>query len=272
MQNKIRLSGLKAEQYIHPQERQMKTIKEYPMIIEGLNRLNDWNVSLVRQITLGRHMEVTEETAPKLIHIIEDVCKILDYPEVPRVYICHQAAQTLCCAGTDKMQVTISDYIVEKFDEDMLYYAFGNLISMFKAGHVKLVTVCSMLFTTPQTIALELPLRAYLRAADLSSDRGGLLACQNFSAAVRVILWNAGIPLAEMKDKTEEEIIALSENFIQAVDLSSPDWLTICGMDWKKWNMDSMPTAYKLKELLAWYRMDYSKLLEQWKKMGDDLQ
>ncbi|MBR5565275.1 MAG: hypothetical protein IKW08_03815 [Roseburia sp.] len=269
---KIGLHGLSVEQYMHPQEKQMKLAKEYSMINEGLNILNDLNVSLVRRITLGRHMEATSKTAPELMQILEDVCRILDYQEVPRVYICHQAAQTLCCAGADKMQITISDYIIEHFDRDMLYYAFGNLISMFKAGHVKLVTVCSMLFTTPQTIALELPILAYLRAADLSSDRGGLLACQNFSAVAKVILWNAGIPLEEMKDKSEEDMIALSEDFIRAVDWISSDWLTSYATEWKKWNKESMPMAYKLKELLTWYREGYPELLGQWNQMGGYLE
>jgi len=264
MSKRIPLPGLKASDYIHPQEAKMKIGDSGSLVSKGLDILNDINVSLVKRITLGRHIEVTEKTAPELYNIVQDVCRILDYAEVPRVYVCHQAAQTLCCAGTDRMQITVADYIVEQFDEDMLYFAFGNLISMFKGGHVKLVTVCSMMMTTPKTLVFELPIKAYLRAADLSSDRGGLLACQNFSAAAKFILWNAGIPLSEMEGKSEKEMISLSEAYIAAVERISPDMFTMVATDWRKYNMDSMPPAYQMRELLDWYQTSYGKLISRW--------
>jgi len=265
MSEKIRLDGLCAVDYMHPEEKKMQLDVDFPLVSKGLDMLNDINVSVVKQITLGRHIEVNEVTAPRVKRILDDVCRILDYPNIPRVYICHQAAQTLFCAGTDKMQITISDYLIDHFDDDMLYFAFGNLISMFKAGHVKLVTICSLMITSPQTLIFELPLNAYLRAADLSSDRGGLLSCQSFAAAARVILWNAGIPIEEMKQKTEAEMIELSKAFIEAVEQTSPEWLTMGMAAWKKLNMESMPEAYKLKTLLEWYQSDYAQFISQWR-------
>lgn len=259
-----RLLGLSAKDYMHPEENAMRLSGDFKLVSKGLDALNDLNVSVLQRITLGRHIEITECTAPEIKHILDDVCSILDYGNVPRLFVCHQAAQTMFCAGTDKMQITISDYIIDHFDDDMLYFAFGNLVSMFKAGHVKLATVCSMMAGTPETLALELALNAYLRVADLSSDRGGLLACQNFSAAAKVILWSAGIPIEEMTSKSEDEIIALSEAYIDAVECTSPEWLTMGVGAWKKMNMQSMPEAYQLKTLLEWYRDGYSALLSRW--------
>lgn len=264
MRDKIKLTGLYADAYTHPEEKKMHMDGDFHLVTKGMDLLNDINVSVVKQITLGRHIEVTEKTAPRVKKILDDVCDILDYPNVPRIYICHQAAQTLFCAGTDRVQITVSDYIIDHFDDDMLYFAFGNLISMFKAGHVRLVTICSLMINSPQTLIFELPLYAYLRAADLSSDRGGLLACQNFAAAARVILWNAGIPIEEMSNKTEAEMVELSEAFIEAVEQTSPEWLTMGAAAWKKLNMESMPEAYKLKTLLEWYRTEYSQFVSQW--------
>lgn len=264
MNNKKQLTGLQVRDYMHPQEKKLRLDSDFDLVSKGLDLLNDLNVSVVQRITLGRHIEVTPDTAPRIHKIVADVCRILDFPCAPRVFICHQAAQTLFCAGTDKMQITVSDYIIDHFDDDMLYFAFGNLISMFKAGHVKLVTVCSLMVSSPETLVFELPLNAYLRAADLSSDRGGLLACQSISAAAKVILWNAGIPMEEMRSKNEAEIIALARAYIDAVESTSPEWLTMGAAAWKEWNMESMPEAYKLKTLLEWYTTEYKQLLSGW--------
>lgn len=258
------LTGISPDDYTHPIEKKMK-INNSVIISKGLDALNDLSVSLVRRITLGKHIHVTEEISPTLYNIVKDVCRILDYPHIPQVYICHQAAQTLFCAGTDQNQITISDYILEQNDYDVLYFAIGNLISMFKSGHVKLVTVCSMMPPIPIAKAFELPLNTYLRAADLSSDRGGLLACQSFPVAARFILWEAGIPISETQKMNEDEIIKVSESYISAIDTYSPDWLEYVAIGWEKLNMNLTPHAYRLKELLAWYQSGYKELLNRWK-------
>lgn len=262
MSEKLMLKGVSSEDYIHPLEQKMRLTSDMKLVSKGLDVLNDLSVSLIRRITLGKHIEVNRTTAPDLDALVRDVCDILDYPQVPRVYICHQAAQTLFCAGSEHVQITFSDYIWEQFDMDMLYFAFGNIISMLKAGHVRLATICSMMIPSTAAAVLEMPLRAYLRAADMSSDRGGLLACQNFSAAAKCILWDAGIPLSEMKN--DGDIIRLSRAYINAVDYLEPDWLTQLSSTWKKLNMDSMPHAYRLRELLEWYENGYPALIARW--------
>lgn len=235
------------------------------LVTKGLDMLNDLCVSLVQRITLGRHVEITRETAPDLYHIIEDVCTILDYQPMPNVYVCHQPAQELFCAGTDRNQITFSDYLLEKFDEDMLYFAFGELIAMFKSGHTRLSTVCYLIPPIPEALPLKLPLLAYLRAADLSSDRGGLLACQSFAAAAKCILWDAGIPMSEMSEKNEDEIIQLAQDYVASVKAVSPELLGEIAISWKKWNMESMPHAYRLEKLLSWYQNGYDDIVAQWK-------
>lgn len=251
------LTGLEVDDYISPEEQKMKLSNDIGAITAGLNALNDICTAFARQITLGRHIELTGETAPQIHEIIVDICNILDYSPVPKIYMCHQPAQELYCAGTNVNQITFSDYLLEKFDTDMLYFVFGELIATFKGGHTKLSTICSFLPPIPQAMALELPLKAYLRAADLSSDRGGLLACQDFSAAAKCILWDAGIPMKDLSSMNETEIIQLSKDYIDAVEGIVPDFAGQLAGTWQKLNMESMPHMYRLKKLLAWYQDEY---------------
>lgn len=261
MMKKIMLAGLRESEYIHPDEAALRGRGEKELLEAGLDKLNDFSVALMRRMTLGRYTEVTEKTAPELMKIVKDVCCILDYPKVPRLYICHQAAQTIFCAGTDNIMLVVSDYIVEYFNQDMLYYVFGNAVSMFKSGHVRLVTAYAMMPGTIMAKPVELALKHYLRAADMTSDRGGLLACQSFTAAAKCILWDAGLPLGEIQILDEKETIQLSERYIGASLEASPGLLADIMSCLKRYDMESMPCAYRLKELLAWYRSGYQEIM-----------
>lgn len=58
MREKIKFRGLHADAYIHPEERKMRIDSDFNLVSKGLDALNDINVSAVKQVTLGRHIEV----------------------------------------------------------------------------------------------------------------------------------------------------------------------------------------------------------------------
>ncbi|MDO4328925.1 MAG: hypothetical protein Q4C66_06275 [Lachnospiraceae bacterium] len=262
MKKKV-LQGLNQEEYIHDEELAIMLGTSDDIIHKGLDKINDISVALMRRMTLGRYIAVDESSAPELSEIVTSVCRILDYPEVPKIYICHQAAQTIFCAGTDTMIIVISDYIIENFDMDMLYYTIGNTISMFKSGHVSMVTAYAIMPEMLLTAPVELGIKKYLRAADMTSDRGGLLACQNISAALKCILWEAGIPLTEIRYLDEKETIQLARSYIKSVENISLDCVTGLAAHLKEYNMDFMPHPYRINELLKWYETGYQELIKK---------
>ena len=83
----------------------------------------------------------------------------------------------------------MSDYVLRNFDEDMLYYSFGNAVAMIMAGHVKITTVAAYMGSSLWTAVPQMKFKQYLHMADSTSDRGGLLACQSMAAAADAICW-----------------------------------------------------------------------------------
>lgn len=258
-----KLQGLIVADYIHADELEMKNRNSNDIIQAGLDKLNDISVALMKRITLGRYIEVNEKNAPDIVRIVKDVCDILDYPAVPKIYICHQAAQTIFSAGTDSMIVVISDYIIDNFDANMLYFTIGNTISMFKSGHVSMVTAYAIMPGSLITVPVELSIKKYLRAADMTSDRGGLLACQDISAALKCMLWEAGIPLNEIRPLDEEETIHLAKAYLKSVENVSLDCVTGLATQIKGNTMDFMPHPYRINELMKWYETEYQVLIEK---------
>lgn len=256
------LHGLSKEEYIHDDECSMS--KDYLKKIEiGLDRINDLSVALMRKVTLGSYVEVTENTAPDLFEILIDVCNILCFSPIPKVYICHEPSQANMCAGTGDMVIILSDFILDSFDTDMLYFTIGNIISMFKSGHVKMVTAYSIIPKAIVTAPIEMLIKKYLRAADMTSDRGGLLACQNIAAAIKCILWEAGVSLHEIRFLSEEETLSLAKDYIQSVALFSIDSLENLATNVTEYSMDFKPHTYRIQELLDWYSTGYLRILEK---------
>lgn len=258
---KKRLDGLTENDYIHADELSMRLGNTYDAIQQGLDKVGDVSVALMRRMTLGRYVEVDEITAPELTKIVKDVCRILDCSTIPAIYLCHQAVQTYFCAGSEKKIIVISDYMVENLDEDMLYFIIGNIISMFKCGHVGIITAYAILPERPITAPLMLAINQYLRAADLTSDRGGLLACQSISTALKYILWEAGTPMNDIRFLDEEETIALAKAYVTAKEEVALDAVTGIATQVKEYMMDSMPHAHRIKELLAWYENGYHDVI-----------
>lgn len=267
---KVVLRGLRPEDYVHPAEARFHIAgnQNGSLTQKGLSVLNDISVQLLMKITLGKYVEVDGKTAPDLTALVEDVCRILDCAVNPKLYVRHEYGLTITVGGTEHVQMLIPDYILIAFDQDMLYYAFGNAIAMIKSDHVKLATVCSVLGENPATLPFKLALEACMRAADLTSDRGGLLCCQSFSAAARCLLAEAGMPLGELRGLDEGDILSLTREFLAVSSGSSSDILTQFSSFWKRVNWGDSPAFYRLKELYDWYQDGYCQVIDQWAGSG----
>ena len=262
---KIVLKGLRHEDYIHPEEKFFndKNPGKFSLIKQGMDFLNDVSIKFVRQITEGKWVEINRKTASDVFDVVYDVCKILDYPNMPRLFVRHEHSMHIIIGGTDYSQMLIPDYILNEFDLQMQYFVIGNAITMFKSNHVQLATICSVMCGGVMTAPVRLALQAYLRAADLSSDRGGLLSCQDFSAAARCILAEIGLPPSETRFLDEKEILALVENCLQEMSYGSFDNLMNAAAEYKKVTGDQAPPAIRLQELFNWYRDGYADTLSE---------
>lgn len=261
--NRITLSGLTVEDYMHPDEKFFadKNPGKLPLLRKGINLLNDLSVQFVRQITEGKWVELSQQTAPEVFDVAQEACRILNWSKVPRIFVRRERDLKITVGGTDYSQMLIPDYILTEFDRQMQLFALGNALSMFKGGHVQLATISSVLCGGMLTAPLRMTLMAYLRAADLSSDRGGLLCCQNFSAAARCILVETGMPMSELRFLDDDETLQFVENYLSEAEVTDSDMLTENAKLYKRLVGDVSPAPIRLRELLTWYRGDYEKIL-----------
>ncbi|MBQ7705640.1 MAG: hypothetical protein IJT73_09485 [Selenomonadaceae bacterium] len=261
--SKVVLNNLAVEDYMHPDEKffASKNPAEIKIIRNAFNLINDVAVKFLRQVTEGKWIEISRQTAPEVLNTLETACSILNYPDLPKIFVRRERDMKIVVGGTEYSQMLVPDYILNEFDSDMQLFVFGNAISMFKAGHVQLSTICSVLCAGVVPVPVILALQAYLRAVDLSSDRGGLLCCQNFSAAARCMLAEIGFPLSGLRFLNDDEILQLVEDYLKQAEAGSFDIMTENAKLFNRVTGDFSPVPFRLRQLLNWYRNGYEQVL-----------
>lgn len=220
----------------------------------------------------GVYIRLYPETAPKLFEIMVNTCRILDVPDVPNLYMMHSYSQILIPCGVDSPYLVISDYISEVADEDMLYYLFGNAITMIKAGHVEITNLTSYMSADIWMAPLQLAVKSYLHVADITSDRGGLLACQSFSAAVRCHMLELGVPVNETWNlfRNDDEAVVFVREYLKEVhSFNETDSISVKAAE--KWmDITYMEGAANkmLREMYQWYQEGYPLLMKKYALAG----
>lgn len=263
MKTRNTLKNLKLQDYVHPSEALFhgKDANQSSLVEKGVAALSDVSVELLSAITKGKYVLLDETSAPWLIELVADVCRILDYRPAPKLYVCHDRSLTISVGGTDKAQLLIPDYLLDHYDRDMLYYVFGNAITMLKAGHVKLSTICSVMVENTFAKPFVMVLEACMRAADMTSDRGGLLCCQCYPAAVRCLLAEAGIPVSILLSMDDAELETVVKEFLEETRDRETNLFTDVSAFLMRLNWSDSPVFLRLRELDTWYRSDYNRVL-----------
>lgn len=263
MRGKRFFPKLFAEDYMHPFERDYVINPEQNAALASMmDGLSDLSISLCQQIILGKYVEVTSEMLPRVHEILNNVCHILSFPASPRLFITHEYQSGFMQVGLSTMYILMPDLILSYDDDDMLYFLFGNAVGMFKGGYIRLSTVNAVLTYIPGALPFRLVLQGKQRAVGLSSDRAGLLACQNFSAAIRCIMWDMGFPPDEIMSMSDEDVLNLAADYPRQIDYQRQDVLSQAAATWKQWNGTLFPGYVRIRELHTWYLNGYSDIMD----------
>lgn len=270
MKKRVVFKNLQVSEFIHEKEVTLsQSAMNSPEVKKLIGLVSDVNLKLNKTKIQGTYIQLTADMVPEVFGILEDVCHILDHPHVPELYMCKLMSATVipCTAETD--YIVISDYVLECYDEEMLYFAFGNAITMIMAGHVKMTTAAAYMGCNIWTALPQMKFKEYLHAADATSDRGGLLACQSLSAAARCHFLELGLPPSVTRKLfgTDKEAAQYIEKYLKEVarknDLDRG--LTKLGEWWTNLNSFEAAANDMLLELYLWYRKDYPALLEKYR-------
>ncbi len=264
--------GLQVSEFIHAQELAARdSLINSPAGKKFVKTFGDLNLKLYKTITEGTYVRLKPQAAPGLFRILKHVCAILDYKEeaLPDIYLYHAMDHTVRPCSADKTYIVMADYVLQSYDEDMLYYILGNAVTMILAGHVKMTTAASYMGASKLLLLPQLEFKRYLHFADATSDRGGLLACQSFAAAARCHLFELGLPPCESRKlfSTDEQAAAFARRYLKEAGAGGRKnaLVTDLAAKWIKANYIEAPGEEMLEDLLDWYTREYPGLIEKYR-------
>lgn len=274
---RYRFPELDAKFFIHPKEKEKKeALLQNKEIQKLLKSANDMYSHFSSQVVLGSYVRLNEQSAPNLVRILKETCEILNWPKVPELYVHHSYSQTATPCGNENPYIILSDYLLETADEDMWFYLFGNAVTMIKNGHVDISNLANFMPSTLVTQVPKLLLLDFLRIADITSDRGGLLACQSIAAAARCHFQELGMPVSISKklfdsDERAAEYIAAYLQQVEERKQGRKDLIIKANQTWQGIFYFEGAANEMLREMYEWYqaRTGYSRILRLFGRKGE---
>ena len=258
-----KLNNLVMDDFIHPDDLSaVKALKKVPGAEKIVSFMEDRNNQMiVRMSTLGNCIKLTGQNFPRVYGIVKDVCEIMGYENMPEVYTRRGYEPDVIPSGVDKPVVVIPNYAIKNFGDDLLYFAVGRAVTRLKSGHLKFYAAAQIMvsvtgFFPVISDAVILPLANWMRKSELTADRGGLLVCQNYTAAMKFLMYKAGMPVKDSQNINIPEYIEAckSENKIANAGKGMKTLRNCTG-----WAND------RIIELFTWHaKGQYDDLLEKY--------
>lgn len=224
------IKGLNSSEYEHPMDRaSLEALRKIPLFPKVLELCTIPQNSITRLELLGSNLKVTERQMPSVYKIMREACEVLDVAE-PLFYISSSPQLNAYTACPDKPIICVYSYLLDMLTDEELRFVIGHELAHIKSEHIIYQALGTILgenllsailstvpglstFSQPAIYAINYAYYEWYRAAELSCDRGGYLACQDFTASCTALMKLAGSSQRYVHELNLDEFIAQSREF-----------------------------------------------------------
>jgi Zn-dependent protease with chaperone function len=222
------LPGLRSSDYEHPFDRKALNALEGTPGFEYLMK-KFWEYGIETMLTVqctGSNIQVTKNNFPRLHETFAHAVDTLDLPVKPRLYFELGADINSYATGVENPIVILSSESVDRMTDDELLFIMGHELGHIKSNHVLYQNMGEVIpilgsyigqvtfgVGNVLSLGLTLALQNWKRMAQFTADRAGLLACQNYDAAVSAMIKIAGLPLKYYDKNITEDFIQQAKDF-----------------------------------------------------------
>ncbi|MBE8990051.1 M48 family metallopeptidase [Nostoc sp. LEGE 12450] len=287
----VKIEGLNPREYEHPLDRNALNVLEKTAGLDLLVRkFFDLGVEkFLRLEFVGSNLKVTPSSFPEIYEILEEACEILNLKTTPEIYVrpddyfrkLEVSTNNLegLTVGVEKPLVVISNVCIESFSRSELLFILGCQIGRLKSQHVLYEnigwlfpilssTISDVMASIPGvgaisstfTAGLYLALVHWLRMADYTADRAGLLACQDVNSAMTAMAKIAGLPQKFFDSFSLDDFVTQAREFEGFADTTYNKILKVLSLSLR----DQAFTIARANELLQWIDSgNYQAILER---------
>jgi Zn-dependent protease with chaperone function len=188
--------------YEHPADRAATAaLKSVPMLDTVVRRLVEFRYErALRQFYLGNSVRVSERQLPELWVSHEGVCKILDTPGVPQLYVTASNTANARTIGSKNPIVVLDSSLLAQLGPGEQRVVLAHELGHILSDHVLYMTALDILVRAGSSlpVIVGVPMRAvravlleWVRAAELSSDRAATLAVRDPRIVCRTLMVTA---------------------------------------------------------------------------------
>ena len=202
---RITLTGISSRAWEHPADRgaltALRELRGFDDVVKAFFGM--WNERAFRLSFLANSIRVDHRQYPRVYQRFTEAAATLDVAELPQLFVAQSPIINGQAIGIDKPFIVITTAAVEKLDDEELRALLGHEIGHVRSGHAVYKTIMILLTNLAAsiswvpigTLALRTVIAAmfeWWRKAELSADRAGLLAGQDPSASIRLLMKLAG--------------------------------------------------------------------------------
>lgn len=271
--SRVQLSGLNPRAYEHPLDKRALDALQSTGGLETLVRkVNEWGLERLLHVQLtGSHLKVGADSFPKLHALAREAAANIDLPRLPDLYVAGFNGINALTAGANQPLVVISAEAIELLSDDELLFLVGHEFGHVKSGHVLYYQIAEYLPLIGALIGgitlgigelagagLQMALMNWRRMSEFTADRAGLLACQDPTPAMSVMMKIAGLPRSHYETANTEDFIAQARAF-EALDSDALNWIArrLAGM-----GQEHPWTVLRAQQFLLWVDSgEYDKVL-----------
>ncbi|MBD2462587.1 zinc-ribbon domain-containing protein [Oscillatoria sp. FACHB-1407] len=284
----IKIEGLSPQEYEHPFDKKaLNALEKTPGLDLLVRKFYELSTEkLMRLEFTGSNLKITPSSFPDVYEILEDACENLNLKTTPEFYLRYDDYFRTLGFTTNNLQgitvgvtnplVAISVECIERFSRPELLFIIGCEIGRIKSQHVlyediaRLIPVLSGAITAATfgfagfsvsiMSGLDLALTQWLRMADYTADRAGLLACQDVNAAMMAMAKIAGLPKKYFNSFNIDDFITQAREFEGFADNLHNKFLKGISLMYR----DQAFTIARANELLKWIDSgSYQSVLER---------
>lgn len=268
---------LNPREYEHPWDKKaLDTLKKQKGFDKLANEFYKHSLERVLRIQYtGSYLKVTDTHFPDIQEKLNHVCKILNLSLIPELYIEMGWGIKGHAVGTEKPMIIVTRRAIDWLskNENELLGLLGHNVGHIKSTHMMYHDMAKVLPLVGDLISgstlgvgkmIAVGLEAYLlqwyRMSELTADRAGLLACQDFESYIKLLMKSAGSPKTHFSTIDTEEFIKQAREF-QSFDYDSLDKVAKAATI--MWQTHPW-TVLRASELLKWVESgEYDKILDK---------
>ncbi|MDJ0707880.1 MAG: M48 family metallopeptidase [Leptolyngbyaceae cyanobacterium MO_188.B28] len=238
------LDGLAPREYEHHLDQKALDALEKTAGLDVLvKKFNDFGVErFLRLEFIGSNLKITPSSLPDVYEILEEACEVLNLKTTPEIYVrpddyfrkLEVTTNNLegITVGVNNPVIIISSICLETFTNSELRFILGCEIGRLKSQHILYQNIAWIFPTLSGTVSgllasipgasllassisggLYLALVNWLRMADYTADRAGLLACQDINAVMTAMAKIAGLPKRYFDSFNVDDFVTQAREF-----------------------------------------------------------